>query len=247
MSTYTSAMEEGMFSSTHFRSSSWKFNHATVSWHCVWKLREREDVRLSLTTLLALAEPLVSFFTPLIFIPSGDTRTRKHRKKRNKLISRWINKQGSTEDGREERGSSSFWPKASFIMGSFSSSSLSSSSRGLKAYLRETQSFTLLLQKLESRTNPTAPPYLWLLADGRHRNMMTNRMVENKKRQNASSIHSSLQSCRGTWKVFIHSKKKHWVNCGFINIQRKGQKMTLEVSFTQVNIDTVTSRFAGDF
>lgn len=38
--------------------------------------------------------------------------------------------------------------------------------------------------------------YLWLLADGRHRNMMTNRMMENKKPQKASSIHSSLQSCR---------------------------------------------------
>lgn len=37
--------------------------------------------------------------------------------------------------------------------------------------------------------------YLWLLADGRHRNMMTNRMMEKRKPQKASSIHSSLQSC----------------------------------------------------
>lgn len=82
-------------------------------------------------------------------------------------------------------------------MGSFSSSSsLSSSSRGLKAYLTETHSVTLTLRRLKRRNPPpTTPPHLWLLADGRHRNMMTSRMVENRKRQKASSIHSSLQSC----------------------------------------------------
>lgn len=88
-------------------------------------------------------------------------------------------------------------------MGSFSSSSLSSSNRGLKAYLTERQTgFTSQFKKTKKskktkQPTPTSPPpYLWLLADGRHRNMMTNRMMENKKRQNASSIHSSLQSCR---------------------------------------------------
>lgn len=39
------------------------------------------------------------------------------------------------EEGREWRGYVGFWPKASFIIGSFSSSSLSSSTSGLKAYL----------------------------------------------------------------------------------------------------------------
>lgn len=38
--------------------------------------------------------------------------------------------------------------------------------------------------------------YLWLLADGLQRNMMTSKIVEKRKRQNASSIHISLQSCR---------------------------------------------------
>ena len=37
-------------------------------------------------------------------------------------------------------------------------------------------------------------PDLWLLADGRHRNMITIRIIENRKRQKASSIHSSPQS-----------------------------------------------------
>lgn len=46
-------------------------------------------------------------------------------------------------------------------------------------------------------------PHLWLLADGRHRNMMTNKMMENRKRQKASSIHSSLQSCRQTGAFLI--------------------------------------------
>lgn len=34
--------------------------------------------RSSLTTLLALTVPLVSFFTPLIFIPSGDKPVEKY-------------------------------------------------------------------------------------------------------------------------------------------------------------------------
>lgn len=62
-----------MFSSTHFRSSSWKTNkQLTVNDGLIAAL----EVQLgspSLTTLLALAEPLVSFFIPLIFIPSADT------------------------------------------------------------------------------------------------------------------------------------------------------------------------------
>lgn len=35
---------------------------------------------------------------------------------------------------------------------------------------------------------------LWLLADGLHKNIMTNRMTENKNLQKASSTHSSIQS-----------------------------------------------------
>lgn len=38
---------------------------------------------------------------------------------------------------------------------------------------------------------------LWLLADGLHRIMMTKRIIENNKRQIASSTHSSCQSCQG--------------------------------------------------
>ncbi len=40
--------------------------------------------------------------------------------------------------------------------------------------------------------------YLWLLADGLHKNMMTSRILENRKRQKASSIHSSLQSYKSS-------------------------------------------------
>jgi len=36
--------------------------------------------------------------------------------------------------------------------------------------------------------------YLWLFAVGRHRIMITNRTIENRKCQNASSSHSSDQS-----------------------------------------------------
>lgn len=37
-------------------------------------------------------------------------------------------------------------------------------------------------------------PYLWLLAEGLHSTIMTQRMTENKRCQNASSTHNSLQS-----------------------------------------------------
>lgn len=61
-----------MFSSTHFRSSSWKTNKQLILTpnH---GLITAQLAPPSLTTLLALAEPLVSFFIPLIFIPSADT------------------------------------------------------------------------------------------------------------------------------------------------------------------------------
>lgn len=74
-------------------------------------------------------------------------------------------------------------------------------------------------------TSPPHLPYLWLLADGRHRNMMTNRMMENKKRQNASSIHSSLQSCRrtDTETVLMKTLQKH----SNIFIYRKRMKVVL--------------------
>lgn len=54
-------------------------------------------------------------------------------------------------------------------------------------------------KKVKKNYQPLTPrPYLWLMADGRHRNMMANRTMENKKRQKASLIHSSFQSCRRT-------------------------------------------------
>lgn len=36
---------------------------------------------------------------------------------------------------------------------------------------------------------------LWLLAEGRSSTMITSRMVENRRRQKASSTHKSLQPC----------------------------------------------------
>lgn len=54
---------------------------------------------------------------------------------------------------------------------------------------------------------------------------MTNRMMENKKRQNASSIHSSLQSCRrtDTETVLMKTLQKH----SNIFIYRKRMKVVL--------------------
>lgn len=53
------------------------------------------------------------------------------------------------------------------------------------------------IKKVHETANPWPPrPYLWLMADGRHRNMMAKRTMENRKRQKASLIHSSFQSCR---------------------------------------------------
>lgn len=59
-------------------------------------------------------------------------------------------------EGSEVKGCRGFWPNASFIMGSFSSSSLSSSSRGLKAYLRDTNSALHCSDK--KTTNPDIVP-----------------------------------------------------------------------------------------
>lgn len=44
MPTYTSAIEEGMFSSTHFRSSSWKINIVLFSWHCVFYEEKKDQI-----------------------------------------------------------------------------------------------------------------------------------------------------------------------------------------------------------
>jgi len=67
---------------------------------------------------------------------------------------------------------------------------------GIPATETQTLGFDPQLKGEHWRRLPRRGLYLWLLADGRHRNMITNKMVENKKRQKASSIHSSLQSCR---------------------------------------------------
>lgn len=82
--TYTSAIEEGIFSSTHFRSSSWG-REKSISYHqdnFLWDIKCHLypvflawvvpcGMEKALTTLLGLAVPFVSDFKPLIFTPSG--------------------------------------------------------------------------------------------------------------------------------------------------------------------------------
>jgi len=49
--------------------------------------------------------------------------------------------------------------------------------------------------------------YLWLFAEGLHKKIMTSRILENRKRQKASSIHSSLQSY-SSWQIGV--KQIYW-------------------------------------
>lgn len=92
-------------------------------------------------------------------------------------------------------------PNASFIKLSSSSSS-AASNKGENAYLtkhclenkRLYFKAMSMNQKLDKKNNDIC--YLWLLAEGLHRTMMTHRMTENKRCQKASSTHSSLQSYR---------------------------------------------------
>lgn len=52
----------------------------------------------------------------------------------------------------------------------------------------------LLFQKAPMRWIRPGWTYLWLFADGLHKNIMTKRTMENKNLQKASSTHSSIQS-----------------------------------------------------
>ncbi len=96
---------------------------------------------------------------------------------------------------------------------------------------REGNRLYFTVKKRETvKKQPRQPLYLWLLADGRHRNMMTNRMMENKKRQNASSIHSSLQSFRHTQReIFNENTSKALKN---LNLQDEKRLKIKYVSFS---------------
>lgn len=98
-----------------------------------------------------------------------------------------------------------FWssnlPKFDVAMNSSISSSSESSMRGVKAYLRVGKArmsdnirWNKCFKNVFKCLKKKGAACLWLVADGLHKNIMTNRMTENKNLQKASSTHSSIQS-----------------------------------------------------
>lgn len=166
--TYTSAIEDGMFSSTHFRSSSWGnqvyFNYYSFIGGC-WAYKRKVSYHfIRFRTSIGLCFKTSHFYTlcELNKMVEIKWQKKKYKKKirRDRLLSvasllknpvrfwnsptrpiKYKDKYEYDTEGlyfvvRKARNMFWFLPKASFISCSASSSSLTSSTSGLKAYLR---------------------------------------------------------------------------------------------------------------
>lgn len=174
-----------------------------------YNTESNEGVLLTWCVSGAFTVPFVSFLFALNLMPSAVNLNM------NTLIDAFVIYKTQKREKRKRNSfthkkmSASLWikitlmynvtvPRFAEAMNSSISSSSESSMRGVKAYLwrlnwglndkRKEWTWTILFMWF------IVMSYLWLLADGLHKNMMTSRMMENKNLQKASSTHSSIQS-----------------------------------------------------